>query len=189
MLPEGHMVLFVATSCLSWLKNQMHASCIICWNDWYYKLLGPEWHGKEQQQKKTCRLQQLERDFHDLFKYETAVLALDQNLFDSTHITELIISLPPGKIKKWVKSCHLIILHCMCKVIENSITNVQLLPKYFPPLSRSKPHHPWKLQLSCDDKAMLKTWSSPSDLLSDIFLSVTHLFYRTVIKHLKAGTI
>jgi hypothetical protein len=121
---------------------------------WYRKLLGPllvechtlwtlrngERHGTEQKQKRTRRLQQLERDLHDLFKYRATVLASDHDIFD-TPVSDLI-TLPPGEIEKWIKSRKPIILHSRREAIKKSITDVRLLPTYFPPLPRRRPRKP-----------------------------------------------
>jgi hypothetical protein len=118
---------------------------------WYRKLLGPllvachslwtirnsERHGTEQSQKRKRRSQQLERDLHDLFRFKSTVLASDLDIF-ATPVSKLI-TLPPSEIEKWIKSRRPIILHSRREAIKLSITDVRLLPQYFPLLPRRRP--------------------------------------------------
>jgi hypothetical protein len=130
--------------------HRAHKSIKFDEHKWYSKLLNPllvechtlwtlrngERHGTEQTQKRTRRLQQLERELHDLYRYESQVLASDRDIFD-TPITTLI-GLPPPDIEKWIKSQRPIILHSRREAIKSSMTDSRLLPTYFHPLPRRK---------------------------------------------------
>jgi hypothetical protein len=103
-----------------------------CHNLWL--LRNDERHGKESAQKRSKRLEQLERELIAIFKYETEVLASDRDIFD-TPIQELP-TLPLGKISKWITSRKPIILQSCRDARRRSTSTVKLLPKYFHPLRR-----------------------------------------------------
>ena len=134
--------------------HRAHPSIKFDYDKWYRKLLSPlltechslwllrngKRHGTEQQQKRTRRIKQLERDLNNLFKYKSTVLASDRDIF-STPVSDLI-ALPPSDIEKWIKSRKPIILHSRREAIKCSITCIRLLPTYFPTLPRRKPRRP-----------------------------------------------
>jgi hypothetical protein len=97
-------------------------------------LRNEERHGKEQTQKRTKCLEQLERDLLLIFKLESEVLASDRNTFPPPMAQ--LLTLPPGEITKWIASRRPIILHSRCEARRRSTTSVKLLPTYFHPLRR-----------------------------------------------------
>jgi exonuclease III len=116
----------------AWHRKLLHPLFIECHNLW--TLRNGERHGTEQQTKRTKRLEQLERNLIEIYKYEPEVLASDRDLFD-TPIADLL-TLPPGEIEKWIFSRRPIILHSRRAARRHSTSNVRLLPSYFHPLKR-----------------------------------------------------
>jgi hypothetical protein len=57
-----------------------------------------EYHGREQQYKNTCRLQQLEHDLNNLFQYKPSILASNKYLKNAIPIANLI-TLPHAKLR------------------------------------------------------------------------------------------
>ena len=117
-----------------WLSKLLNPLLVECHTLW--TLRNGERHGTEKTQKRTRRLQQLERDLHDLYRYETQVLASDRDIFDTPIST--LIGLPPADIEKWIKSRRPIIMHSRREAIKTSMTDARLLPTYFHPLPRRK---------------------------------------------------
>jgi hypothetical protein len=109
--------------------NPMLVDCHALWT-----LRNGERHGTERQQKKTKRLEQLERDLQELYQYEPEVLAADRNLFD-TAIDDLL-TMQPGDITKWIVSRRPIILQSRREANRRNLNHVRLLPTYFHPLTR-----------------------------------------------------
>jgi hypothetical protein len=115
-----------------WHRRIVNRMLVDCHNLW--SLRNEERHGKEQTQKRTKRLEQLERDLLLIFQLESEVLASDRNIF-SPPIAQLT-TLPPGGITKWIASRQPIILHSRRKVRRRITYSVKLLPTYFHPLRR-----------------------------------------------------
>ncbi len=121
-----------------WLSKLLNPLIVECHTLW--TLRNGERHGTEQTQKRTRRLQQLERDLHDLYRYDPQVLASARAIFDTPIST--LIGLPPADIKKWIKSCRPIILHSYREAIKTSMTNACLTNLISPPVSTQTSPHP-----------------------------------------------
>jgi hypothetical protein len=115
---------------------------------WYRKLINPllsdchtlwmlrngERHGTEKTQKRVKRLEQLERDLIEIYRYKHQVLASDRDIFD-TPVSEMI-TMSPTEISKWIVSRRPIILQSRREANRRCVSNVRLLPEYFHPLQR-----------------------------------------------------
>jgi hypothetical protein len=116
-----------------WHRKIVNPMLVDCHNLWI--LRNEERHGKEQTQKRTRRLAQLERELIELYKYHTEVLASDRDIF-STPISGFL-TLPPAEITKWIKSRKPIILFSRREARRKSVSTVRLLPSYYHPLRRT----------------------------------------------------
>jgi hypothetical protein len=111
------------------LLNPLFAECHALW-----MLRNGERHGTEKTIQRQKRLEQLERDLIELYKYETEVLASDRDLFDRP-IADLL-TMPLNEISKWIISRKPIILYSRRAANRFNVSNVRLLPSYFHPLAR-----------------------------------------------------
>jgi hypothetical protein len=116
-----------------WHRQIVNPLLVECHNLWL--LRNDERHGKEQSQKRTRRLEQLERDLIAIFQFESEVLASDRDIFD-TPISDLL-TLPPSEITKWIASRKPIILQSRRAARRSSTHITRLLPTYFHPLRKS----------------------------------------------------
>jgi hypothetical protein len=109
------------------LLNPLLSECHALWT-----LRNGERHGTEKSIQRQKRLEQLERDLIDLYKYEHDVLASDRDLFDRP-IADLL-TMPLNEISKWIISRKPIILFSRREANRLNVSHVRLLPKYFHPL-------------------------------------------------------
>jgi hypothetical protein len=117
-----------------WYRKMVSPMLVDCHALW--TLRNGERHGTEKQQKRTKRLEQLERDLTELYEYQTEVLAADRDLFDTS--IEDLLTMQPGDITKWIVSRKPIILQSRREANRRNLTNVRLLPTYFHPLARRR---------------------------------------------------
>jgi hypothetical protein len=119
----------------TWHRKILHPLLVDCHTLWL--LRNGERHGTEQQQKRTKRLKQLERDLIAIYSLQKDVLASDRNIFD-TPIDELL-TLPLGEIDKWIVSRCPIIFQSRREARRRCTSSVRLLPTYFHPLAHRRP--------------------------------------------------
>jgi hypothetical protein len=102
-----------------------------------------------------------------MFKLKSEVLATNRDIFD-TPVSNLI-TLPPGKISKWITSRRPIILHSRRKARQCSATQMRLLPTYFHPLRQSshqkRPSRHRKLRPTDLDSTPPNTYDNTFDTL------------------------
>jgi hypothetical protein len=121
------------------LLNPLLSECHALWT-----LRNGERHGTEQSIQRQKRLEQLERDLIELYKYEHEVLASDRDLFDRSIAN--LITMPLNEISKWIISRKPIILFSRREANRRNVSHTRLLPAYFHPLHnrprKRKPRRP-----------------------------------------------